>query len=192
MMALAILVSSLTLQALVQPYQSTLLNVLDVFGLLMLVLTQIISILYLYLDSRAAADQEGSFFMIDVNRSYLESITTVLLFAANFLMIALLLVAWVARVVWEHLSVTKMKLIEARESASLGEGPMLELAPLEEKSMMPRETLPRGWVEHVDASTSTSYFHNEQLGTTTWHRPTENDTATTVTQMNPIKVSAHV
>jgi hypothetical protein len=48
MMALAILVSSLTLQALVQPYQSTLLNVLDVFGLLMLVLTQIISILYLY------------------------------------------------------------------------------------------------------------------------------------------------
>jgi hypothetical protein len=187
MMALAILVSSLTLQALVQPYQSTLLNVLDVFGLLMLVLTQIISILYLYLDSRAAADQEGSFFMIDVNRSYLESITTVLLFAANFLMIALLLVAWVTRVVWEHLSVTKMKLIEARVSASLGEGPMLELAPLEEKS-----TLPRGWVEHIDASTSTSYFHNEQLGTTTWHRPTENDTATTVTQMNPIKVSAHV
>ena len=45
MVALAILVSSLTLQALVQPYESRLLNILDVGSLLVLVFTQVLSIM---------------------------------------------------------------------------------------------------------------------------------------------------
>ena len=51
MLALIILIASLTLQALVQPYESTLLNVLDVGSLFVLILTQVLSIVYLYLDT---------------------------------------------------------------------------------------------------------------------------------------------
>merc|ERR1712072_1609202 len=46
-----ILVISLTLQALGRPYQTLLLNVLDVVGLLVLVMTQVLSIVYFYLDN---------------------------------------------------------------------------------------------------------------------------------------------
>jgi hypothetical protein len=56
--ALAILVGSLTLQALVQPYESRLLNVLDVGSLFVLVVTQVLSIVYLYLDSLSDVDIE--------------------------------------------------------------------------------------------------------------------------------------
>ena len=51
MSALVILVGSLTLQALVQPYESRLLNVLDVGSLFVLIVTQALSIMYLYLDA---------------------------------------------------------------------------------------------------------------------------------------------
>jgi hypothetical protein len=50
--ALTILVGSITLQALVQPYESTLVNVLDVISLFVLSFTQVLSILYLYLDTK--------------------------------------------------------------------------------------------------------------------------------------------
>ena len=53
MLALMILVASLTLQALVQPHESTLLNVLDVGSLFVLIVTQVLSIIYLYLDTLA-------------------------------------------------------------------------------------------------------------------------------------------
>jgi hypothetical protein len=46
------LVGSITLQALVQPYESTLVNVLDVISLFVLSFTQVLSILYLYLDTK--------------------------------------------------------------------------------------------------------------------------------------------
>ena len=51
MSALVILVGSLTLQALVQPYASRMLNLLDVGSLFILLVTQVLSIMYLYLDT---------------------------------------------------------------------------------------------------------------------------------------------
>ena len=50
--ALIILFGSTTLQALVQPYESTIVNVLDVVSLFVLSFTQVLSILYLYLDTK--------------------------------------------------------------------------------------------------------------------------------------------
>ena len=73
MSALVILVGSLTLQALVQPYESRLLNVLDVGSLFVLIVTQALSIMYLYLD---AVDESECFlnvlFIISLNTSQLK------------------------------------------------------------------------------------------------------------------------
>ena len=52
--ALMILVCSMMLQALVQPYESTWMNVMDVVSLTVLIFTQVLSILYLYLDTMEA------------------------------------------------------------------------------------------------------------------------------------------
>ena len=95
--ALTILVGSITLQALVQPYESTLVNVLDVISLFVLSFTQILSILYLYLDTKDGA------LPYDWNKETLEIVMTVALSVANASVIVLLLVAWIGRITFEKL-----------------------------------------------------------------------------------------
>ena len=96
--ALAILVCSLVLQALVQPYESTLLNVLDVGSLLVLVLTQIISIVYLYLDSL-----DENQLPLEMDQSGLEITVTLALSIVNVAVIATLFAAWIVRFGYEKL-----------------------------------------------------------------------------------------
>ena len=86
------------LPALVHPYESTLLNVLDVGSLLVLVFTQILSISYLYLDNLQSAHPLG------LDRKTVEIGITVLLFAANISVIAALVGAWIARLAFEKLT----------------------------------------------------------------------------------------
>ena len=99
MLALLILIASLMLQALVQPYESTLLNVLDVGSLFVLILTQVLSIVYLYLDTL-----EGDL-PLGMTRSVLESCMTAALFTANISVIITLFVAFVWQTCNEKLSV---------------------------------------------------------------------------------------
>ena len=95
MLAILILVSSLTLQALVQPYESTLLNVLDTVSLASLVFTQVVSILYLYFSTSndlGAAELER-----------LEFATTTVLLFLNAAVIALLFGAFAIKFLQEKL-----------------------------------------------------------------------------------------
>ena len=112
MLALTILVASLTLQALVQPYESNLLNVLDVVSLLVLVLTQVLSILYLYFDTN------GDQLPYNIDAKSLEFVMTLLLFLANGGVICMLFAVWICRLGYEKLGgVVKRKLQEAREDS---------------------------------------------------------------------------
>lgn len=99
MVALIILVLSLTLQAIVQPYASKMLNILDVGSLFILVVTQIISILYLYLDT---ADTKP--FGDSVSSEALELVMTCLLFLANISVIVTLFAAFIIRIGYEKLA----------------------------------------------------------------------------------------
>ena len=109
MCGLMILVISLTLQALVQPYESKLLNVLDVGSLVVLIATQILSILYLYLES------------VESYNSNLETVMTCALFIVNLSVIVVLIAAWIARYSYEKLAKMKRKVREARKAGSLAD-----------------------------------------------------------------------
>ena len=108
MLALIILVFSLTLQALVQPYEDSLINALDVGSLLVLVVTQVISILYLYLDS-----VDDSSLPSFVSRTHLEVTTTFLLFVANIGVIIGLVVIWILKSCWEKCAESRIKVKRA-------------------------------------------------------------------------------
>ena len=95
--ALSILLASITLQALVQPYESTLVNVLDVISLFVLIVTQVLSIVYLHLDTKTGE------LPLDLTKSDIEIIVTLLLFAMNITVIVMLLAAWVIRTGYEKL-----------------------------------------------------------------------------------------
>ena len=130
--ALTILVGSITLQALVQPYESTLVNVLDVVSLFVLSFTQVLSILYLYLDTKdgmycstlfvinricvvdmiSIAHQVDPSFIYTLptgplpygmDKDILEICMTVTLTVANASVIILLLVAWIGRITYEKM-----------------------------------------------------------------------------------------
>jgi hypothetical protein len=92
------------LQALVQPYASTLLNVLDVGSLLVLVLTQIISIVYLYLDSL-----DENQLPLGMDKTGLEITVTLALFVVNGVVIGTLCAAWIARAGYEKLHVASCR-----------------------------------------------------------------------------------
>ena len=88
MIALLILIASLTLQALVQPYESRMLNTLDVLSIMVLIITQVLSILYLYLENLTGVLPLG------MTSNGIEIAMTLLLFAANASVIAGLFIAW--------------------------------------------------------------------------------------------------
>ena len=92
MTAQLILIFSLTLQATVQPYESRMLNFLDIMSILILVVTQILSILFLYLDTLEGPLPYESF---GIDRPFLEVGMTVLLFFTNVGVIGLLYLAYV-------------------------------------------------------------------------------------------------
>ena len=131
--ALAILVCSLVLQALVQPYESMLLNVLDVGSLLVLVLTQIISIIYLYLDS---LDEDQLPLALD--KRGLEISVTLALFIVNVAVIATLFAAWITRFGYEKLQAAalvckrraKTKKARVDTGGALGEAEAIEMQEL--------------------------------------------------------------
>ena len=132
MVSLIILVSSLALQALVQPYESIVLNVLDVLSILALFTTQSLSIVYLYLDQMDAANPLG------LNRQALESGMTVVLFALNLSVIAILLLAYVGRYAYEQFTRDgrRSKIIAGRSSLtleSLGKEAGLEMTAMREE-----------------------------------------------------------
>ena len=97
--ALVILIGSMVMQALVQPYESKLLNILDVISLFVLVITQCLSILYLYLDSKPK--DEPLPYRLD--RGTVEIGMTITLFAANIFVIVTLFGAYVTRVIFENM-----------------------------------------------------------------------------------------
>jgi hypothetical protein len=99
MIALLILVGSLTLQALVQPYQSQLINVLDVWSLFHLVITQVVSIVYLYLDSK----DDASLAADGLERKGLEMGMTIILFISNLSVIVVLFGVFFIRFAYEKL-----------------------------------------------------------------------------------------
>jgi hypothetical protein len=173
MSAQLILIGSLTLQALVQPYESALLNVLDVISLFTLIATQVralrgrpralplactqplaishrlyfllhppqrtqqcttdrtlqvLSILYLYLDTN------GDSLPFGIDRKGLEVGMTIALFALNFSVIATLFIAWIARLAFEKLLSTRRKIAAAKGlAAKLGVGE-IEMRVLEAES----------------------------------------------------------
>mgnify|MGYP006086239807 CR=1 FL=1 len=98
MLALMILIVALAVQALVQPYESKMLNVLDVGSLVVLLATQVLSILYFYFDT-----------LKGTNRNDLEMAMTILLFIANAAVIVVLFGAYVLRVLFEKASVLAKK-----------------------------------------------------------------------------------
>jgi hypothetical protein len=106
--------------ALVHPYESRLLNVLDVGSLLVLVFTQILSIVYLYLDNLQSAQPLG------LERATIEVGITVLLFAANVSVIATLLCAWIARLAYEKLT-AKRRTAKQAAHARLEAGSEIEM-----------------------------------------------------------------
>jgi len=97
--ALVILIGSMMLQALVQPYESRLLNILDVISLFVLIITQCLSILYLYLDSLP----DGEPLPLSLDRGTVEIGMTLALFAANISVVVLLLGAYVVRITFEKI-----------------------------------------------------------------------------------------
>ena len=113
MIALLILIASLTLQALVQPYESRMLNTLDVLSIMVLIITQVLSILYLYLENLTGVLPLG------MTSNGIEIAMTLLLFAANASVIAGLFIAWIVRIVYERLGETARKLKKARRGAAL-------------------------------------------------------------------------
>ena len=86
------------LQALVQPYESTWMNVLDVVSLTVLIFTQVLSILYLYLDTMEAP------LYTFMKKERVELVVTIVLFIANLSVIATLMVVWIGRLLWEKLT----------------------------------------------------------------------------------------
>ena len=98
MVALVILVCSLAVQALVQPYESVVLNILDVLSLLALVITQVLSIMYLYLDNLEDDEPLG------IDRNVLEITITIALFALNIGVIIVLLVCFLCRYTYEQVT----------------------------------------------------------------------------------------
>ena len=113
MLALLILIFSLTLQALVQPYESPVLNALDVGSLLVLIVTQVISILYLYLDS-----VDDSALPSWIVRKHLELTTTALLFLVNAGVIVGLFTAWIAKAFYEKIAESKKKAKKIKASVA--------------------------------------------------------------------------
>jgi hypothetical protein len=96
MIAIMILSASLALQAFMQPYESQLLNVLDVLSILALITTQVLSITYRYLDEM---DTDSP---LELERTTIEASMTVALFALNIGMIMLLLIAYMIRYLYEQ------------------------------------------------------------------------------------------
>ena len=92
-----ILVISLTLQALGQPYHKLLLNVLDVVGLLVLVMTQVLSIVYFYLDNLESERTPDGF-----DNDQVRITITVLLFILNCSVIVVLFAAWILQSTLKH------------------------------------------------------------------------------------------
>ena len=119
MTAQLILIISLTLQATVQPYESRMLNMLDIMSVLVLVITQILSILFLYLDTLEGPLPYESF---GLDRTTLETGMTVMLFFTNVGVVVLLYFAYVARMVYEKCGETKRKLLESRRDAAEASG----------------------------------------------------------------------
>jgi len=104
------------LQALVQPYDSRLLNVLDVCSLFILIITQVISILYLYLDTEADS------LPFDMNRDTLEIGMTLLLFAVNISVLVILFAAYAVRLGYENLNEASLKIKMRRNARAKEEG----------------------------------------------------------------------
>ena len=119
MTAQLILIISLTLQATVQPYESRMLNMLDILSVLVLVITQILSILFLYLDTLEGPLPYESF---GLDRTTLETGMTVLLFFTNVGVVVLLYLVYAARMAYEKCGETKRKLLESRRDAAEASG----------------------------------------------------------------------
>ena len=113
MLALLILIASLTLQALVQPYESRMVNTLDVLSIMVLIITQVLSILYLYLDNLTGVLPLG------MTNDGINIAMTMLLFTANASVIVGLFLAWIVRIVYERFGETARKLKKARRGAVL-------------------------------------------------------------------------
>lgn len=114
--------SNISPPALVQPYESTLLNVLDVGSLLVLVFTQVLSICYLYLDNLQSLPS-------GLDHADVEITITIMLFVANIAVIVVLIIAWIGRLAYEKFTTTKRKVDEAgRIRAGTPRGSAIEMS----------------------------------------------------------------
>jgi len=107
--ALLLLIISYGMQERMQPFETSLLNTIEGVGLFSLIFTQIISILYLYIDSRAA--------LTGKKNKMLEYIVTVVLLLANIIICASMVFAYI--LAWnQHRQITNRsfkKFIAARD-----------------------------------------------------------------------------
>ena len=83
--ALLILLSAVTMQATFQPYEPDLLDTLDTFSIFSLIVTQILSIVYLYVDTQAVPA---------IPKNLLEVLVTFGLFALNIVTIVAIFLVW--------------------------------------------------------------------------------------------------
>jgi hypothetical protein len=110
--ALLILIVSCVSTAYVQPYEITMLNLIDIGGLFVLIVTQILSIMYFYAES-----VERPF----MDRRALEAIVTAFLFLLNISALLSFLIAYIIevaslRVRWGRRSLRVVKVVVDREA----------------------------------------------------------------------------
>jgi hypothetical protein len=173
--ALALVVMALVLQARFSPYErskhstedggveqgSDILNNIETISLLCLVYTQILSVLYLYIDSGDVSDPR-------LQSKWFEGLIT----AALVLLNATCVLSLSGLYLWAKLAPDHYKACDA-EHFKCNKGQLKILfrrCDKAEKDRMKEELLP-GWKVVLGRSSSFSYF-NSETGETRWDRPT--------------------
>ena len=164
--ALVVLFAATVAQAVVAPYERGWLNSLDLASLCALVLTQILSIVYLWSENGHASN--GTRLTV-AQRAAAEWSITVLLFAINAFVIVSFTVGFV--VLWCQAKGLLVGTFLPCARCTRG-----STAALDEKcnalsSPDLKSVLSDGWTEHVDATTGELFYYNETTQETRLERP---------------------
>ena len=138
---------------------------LDLVSLVALVLTQVLSIVYL-LSEEQSGEVEGGVGLANKERVAAEWLVTIFLFAINSLVVITLGVGWFF--LW-----LRAKGVPLNAQCVLGMCPYIRTcaASSRHKATGGKSALPEGWTEHVDEESGAAYYHDANTDVVSWTRP---------------------
>ena len=186
--ALALVVMALVLQARFAPYErskhstedgdveqgSDILNSIETISLLCLVYTQIISVVYLYIESGEVSDPWLSEYP---ENPWVEGLITTALIVLNATCVLSLsgLLIW-AKLAPDHYKACDAERFQCKKASCKEQCTILFKRCNKEGKDQSKEDLPPGWKVVLGRSSSYSYY-NAETGETRWDRPTSASSA---------------